>query len=261
MLTKKQIGKRISELRKLKGLSQQDLAKMIKISRPSLTQIELGNRDIGIIELQKLSKALGFTIDVLIADKFDITQKSMIKNNDKAIKHQKRNPIPVFHAEKFKAVMVYILEQCAGKSNFDENILFYLLYFCDFNYYELYEEHLTGSTYKKISNRPISQEFNFIIKQMLDNKEILRIKTHLKNNIQTRYLPLIKTNLSILKANEIEVINEVIEYLSDWSIDKLKRYTQQDMPIEITDEGKVINYELALYRELPYSVRTYTENN
>jgi hypothetical protein len=32
------------------------------------------------------------------------------------------------------------------------------------------------------------------------------------------------------------------------------------LPWEITDEGKDINYELAFYRELPYSVRVYDEN-
>jgi transcriptional regulator with XRE-family HTH domain len=40
-LSKKQIGQRITELRKMKGLSQEELAKKVKMSRPSLTQIEL----------------------------------------------------------------------------------------------------------------------------------------------------------------------------------------------------------------------------
>ena len=54
-LSQKQIGQRITELRKMKGLSQEDLAKSVKISRPSLAQIELGNRSVDILELQKLS--------------------------------------------------------------------------------------------------------------------------------------------------------------------------------------------------------------
>ncbi|MBP6323782.1 MAG: helix-turn-helix domain-containing protein, partial [Chitinophagales bacterium] len=43
-LTQKQIGGRIFDLRKMKGLSQEELADRIKISRSSLVQIELGNR-------------------------------------------------------------------------------------------------------------------------------------------------------------------------------------------------------------------------
>ena len=52
-LSQKQIGQRIAELRRTKGLSQEDLAKKIGISRPSLAQIELGNRSVDILELQK----------------------------------------------------------------------------------------------------------------------------------------------------------------------------------------------------------------
>ena len=45
-LTQKEIGRRISEIRKSKGYSQDDLAKLLNISRPSLTQIELGKRNL-----------------------------------------------------------------------------------------------------------------------------------------------------------------------------------------------------------------------
>ena len=58
-LSFKQIGKRIMELRKLKGLSQADIAKFLKIPRSSVAQIELGNRNVSVIELIKLSEALG----------------------------------------------------------------------------------------------------------------------------------------------------------------------------------------------------------
>ena len=60
-LSQKEIGQRIAELRKTKGLSQEELAKSVKISRPSLAQIELGNRSVDIMELQNLSIVLGFS--------------------------------------------------------------------------------------------------------------------------------------------------------------------------------------------------------
>lgn len=60
-LSQKQIGQRIAELRKIKGLSQENLSKSVRISRPSLAQIELGNRNVNILELQELSLVLGFS--------------------------------------------------------------------------------------------------------------------------------------------------------------------------------------------------------
>ena len=62
-LSQKQIGRRVAEIRKVKGLSQEELAKTIKISRPSLAQIELGNRSVDVLELQKFSQVLGFSLD------------------------------------------------------------------------------------------------------------------------------------------------------------------------------------------------------
>ncbi|KAF0243152.1 MAG: helix-turn-helix transcriptional regulator [Sediminibacterium sp.] len=49
ILSQKQIGKRITDLRKMKGLSQEDLTKSVEVSRPSLAQIELGNRSVDVL--------------------------------------------------------------------------------------------------------------------------------------------------------------------------------------------------------------------
>jgi len=85
-LTQKHIGNRIASLRKLKGLSQEDLAKSIGISRPSLAQIELGNRSIDILELQKFSQVLAFSLDDFMA--IDFTAKMEIAARMKAFTHE-----------------------------------------------------------------------------------------------------------------------------------------------------------------------------
>ena len=76
ILSNQQIGTRLGELRKRKGLSQAELAKSIAISRPSLAQIEQGNRNIDGVELQKLAIELGFSIDDFLSAGFSV-QKSL----------------------------------------------------------------------------------------------------------------------------------------------------------------------------------------
>ncbi|MBK6782544.1 MAG: hypothetical protein IPG79_01400 [Saprospiraceae bacterium] len=49
--------------------------------------------------------------------------------------------------------------------------------------------------------------------------------------------------------------------MSDWSASMISDYSHKDLPWEVTDEGKDISYELAFYRELPYSVRVYIDEN
>jgi len=256
-LSQKQIGQRITELRKLKGLSQEDLAKGVKISRPSLAQIELGNRTVDILELQRLSIVLEFSLDDFVSKDFPVSQDIESKEVVKAKKTSERISVPTLQVNKFKNVLLYILERCAGKPNVGETVLYKLLYFSDFNYYELYEEHLTGAKYRKLPYGPVPQKLDIIIGQMMEKGQIQRIKTEYYDKIQTRYIPLIKADLTELKASEKEVIDSVIQQLSDWSAAAISNYSHKDMPWLASKEGEEINYELAFYRDAPFSVRNY----
>ncbi len=256
-LSQEQIGQRITELRKLKGLSQAELAKSVKISRSSLVQIESGNRGIDILELQKLSMVLGFSLDDFMSEDFTISDAVETKVESKAKKIEERISVPTLQVSKFKNVLLYILEKCAGKPNVGETVLYKLLYFSDFNYYELYEEHLTGAKYRKLPFGPVPQKMDTIINQMIDKSQLQRVKTDYYGLAQTRYLPLMKANLTELKASEKEIIDKVIEQMSDWSAAAISNYSHKDMPWLASKEGEEINYELAFYRDAPFSVRNY----
>lgn len=256
-LSQKQIGQRITELRKMKRLSQEDLAKRVKISRPSLAQIELGNRSVDILELQKLSLVLEFSLDYFMSKDFSASQDVDVKEEKKAKKEEERISAPTLQVNKFKNVLLYILERCAGKPNVGETVLYKLLYFSDFNYYELYEEHLTGAKYRKLPYGPVPQKLDTIIGQMIEKGQLQRVKTEYHGYPQTRYLPLEKADLTELKASEKEIIDRVIEHMSDWSAAAISNYSHKDMPWLASKEGEEINYELAFYRDAPFSVRNY----
>jgi transcriptional regulator with XRE-family HTH domain len=256
-LSQEQIGQRIFELRKMKKLSQADLAKSINISRSSLVQIELGNRCVDILELQRLSLVLGFSLDNFMSENFTVNQELDGKTETKSVKAEERISVPMLEVNKFKNVLLYILERCAGKPNVGETVLYKLLYFSDFNYYELYEEHLTGANYRKLPFGPVPQKLDIIINQMIDGGQIQRVKTEYYGLQQTRYLPLEKANLTELKASEKEVIDRVIEQMSDWSAAAISNYSHKDLPWLASKDGEEIDYELAFYREAPFSVRNY----
>ena len=259
-LSQKQIGQRITELRKMKGLSQEDLAKSVKISRPSLAQIELGNRSVDILELLKLSLILEFSLDDFMSKDFSASQEVEGKEEKKAKKEEERISVPTLQISKFKNVLLYILERCAGKPNVGETVLYKLLYFSDFNYYELYEEHLTGAKYRKLPYGPVPQKLDTIIGQMIEKGQLQRVKTEYHGFPQTRYLPLEKADLTELRASEKEIIDRVIEQMSDWSAAMLSNYSHGDKPWKASKDGEEINYELAFYRRPPYSIRVYEDD-
>jgi transcriptional regulator with XRE-family HTH domain len=258
-ITQKEIGQRISELRKSKGYSQDDLSKMLDISRPSLTQIELGKRNLSVIEIKKIADILLISIDKLLSSNYSLFE--LIIDEEKVNEEpQIRISIPELKVNKFKDILLYILEKCAGKPNVGETILYKLLYFSDFNYYELYEEHLSGAEYRKLPYGPVPQKLDFVINQMIANKQLQRFITDYHGYPQTRYIPLSKPNLSNLNAREKDVIDKVIDQYSDWSAFAISDYSHKDMPWLASKDGEAIDYELVFYREAPYSVRNFDEN-
>lgn len=259
LLTPQSIGQRLSTLRKLKGLSQEELAKSLNISRSSLAQIELGNRGVDVLELQRLSWVLKFSLDDFVSDDFIASKEFKNESVDNTTQNHERVSTPKLLVDKFKNILLYILSQCAGKPNVGETVLYKLLYFSDFNYYELYEEHLTGATYCKLPYGPVPEKIDVVINQMIDEGQLQRVKTDYNDCPQTRYLPLVKTDLTQLKASEKEVVDRVIEQMGDWSATAISNYAHKDMPWMASKEGEVVNYELAFYRDAPYSVRNYTE--
>jgi uncharacterized phage-associated protein len=92
---------------------------------------------------------------------------------------------------------------------------------------------------------------------MISQNQLQRVKAEYHGYQITRYLPLEKANLTQLKASEKEVIDKVIAQMSDWSASAISNYSHKDMPWMATKEGEEINYELAFYREAPFSVRNY----
>lgn len=96
---------------------------------------------------------------------------------------------------------------------------------------------------------------------MLKAGEIKRLKASYFNRLQTKYLPLISADLRVINGAEKAVIDKVIDQFGDWSATALSKYSHKDMPWLATKDGEIIDYELAFYREAPFSVRNYENDD
>lgn len=61
-----QLGRRLREAREYVGLSQEEVAFALSISRPAVGNIEAGSRKVEAFELNKLSELYGRTVDYLL---------------------------------------------------------------------------------------------------------------------------------------------------------------------------------------------------
>lgn len=56
------VGKRVKDLRNKIGISQEELAEIAGLDRTYITSVECGKRNISIINIEKLAKALNVTL-------------------------------------------------------------------------------------------------------------------------------------------------------------------------------------------------------
>lgn len=62
------IAERLREARKLAGLSQGNVAKMLGLHRPSVSEIEAGNRRVSAQELARLAEIYDVSVDWLLGE-------------------------------------------------------------------------------------------------------------------------------------------------------------------------------------------------
>ncbi|PAV07602.1 Panacea domain-containing protein [Methanosphaera cuniculi] len=164
-----------------------------------------------------------------------------------------------YDKEKFKDLIHYIVYKCKDKE-IGRTVLYKLLYFSDFNYYELYEISMTGMKYYHKQNGPIPDtiKFNEAIEELNAEGRIQEKKTKIINYNKYIYNPLKepKTNFN---NKEINVIEENILKLSNMSSRKISAYSHGDKPWRLSDDQEEINYEAVFYRNENYSVRDYGE--
>lgn len=254
------LGERIRSVRERLGYSQQRLAELLGISRVTVSQMEAGRRKISASDLKRLSDILEMPADYLLnPEKEPEVVIDEVREKEETIQPM-RISVPQEKVDKFREVLLYILNKVGAKPNVGQTVIYKLLYFMDFDYYELYEEQLIGAKYQKNHYGPTPMEFAKIVQQMEKDGDLTEVKNKYFEHSQTKYLARRAPNLSVLSAQELQVIEDVLCRLSDKNGSEISAYSHGDVPWLATEEGQVIDYDLAFYRNPPYSQRQYTED-
>lgn len=255
------IGQRIRFLRNREDMSQEALAEKLGISRPAVSEIEKGSRRVTSDELIRLSKVFHVSVDYLLGlakEPKVVLEKAPAKSKKET--QDIRISVPQQNVKKLKEVLLYVLSKVGAKPNVGETVIYKLLYFIDFDFYEKYEEQLIGATYIKNNFGPTPIEFKKVVDQMIEDKELARVQRPYFEYHQKKYLPLRDPDLSNLSGREIELIDDVLRRLSDKTAKQISAYSHDDLPFQVTEDGEVIDYESVFYRNPAYSVRQYGDD-
>jgi transcriptional regulator with XRE-family HTH domain len=248
-------------MRKERGLSQEEVAAHLDMSRLTYMQIEKGGREPNLSELNLLAKLLHTPVSYLVGEQKEIQlrEKIQIAEESPAEVQTKKLTEKPFDYEKFKEVFLYVLEKVGAKSNVGETVLYKLLYFIDFDYFEKHWESITGMRYMKNHHGPTPIEFKKYIDQMEREGLLTAIKNPYFKYTQKKYLPREKATVLHLSAEELQHIDGVLTRLSDKGARELSEYSHKDVPWMVHESGEEISYQTVFYRSDDYSVATYKD--
>ncbi len=241
-------------------ISQSALARIIEVSRPTVIKILSGERELRMSEADKLAMNLGISVTEIFGEAAAI-EIVLNKKSPKENKVEKeRISVPAENVEKFKNALLYITQKIGALPNVGQTVLYKILYFCDFDYYEKYEEQLIGATYIKNHFGPTPREFSKIIKEMVKDGDIEEVVTKFFDKDQRKYLPVKNPDLSVFSGRELQHIDEEIARLGHKTAKELSDFSHQDIPWISTEIGQNIPYEAVFYRTKDTSVRTYEKD-
>lgn len=156
-------------------------------------------------------------------------------------------------------VLHYIINKTGFKNTVGRTVLHKLLYFSDFNYFEQFNESITGESYKKMERGPVPIHFESIIEELVEDGKVSLGKRKLPcGKTMNRYFSLKEPSID-LNEDEKAVINKVIKDLSHMNGKQIGEYSLSDKPVKKTDENEIIEYDLALSRSSEKKAKVYVK--
>ena len=215
--------KKIKELRTQKGLSQEQVAKAIGVSRPTYTAMEVGKQKLDLEEAQKLAKLYGIGVDELVSGN-----------------------IP--NIEKYKHMMLsYIRMNLSKDGKVPKTKLAKLLYLADFAWFYDHMESMSGMQYRKMTYGPVPDTFFRALDELEesgkisiehknpDGKEMFLISESDSNKNE---------KIQTLSKEEGELMKKIAEKWKGKSTNDIVNFTHNQLPYFLCREDELIPYEL-----------------
>mgnify|MGYP002305469682 FL=1 len=253
----------IKMLRQKYEYTQEELAKKINVSKATVIAYEKDSSNIPAATVASIAKLFDVDCDCIIhnTQPKSYTYNEIKEQNESLLKDNiERIDIPQNNIKKFKEVLLYITGKIGAKPNVGQTVLYKILYFIDFDYYELFEEQLIGARYIKNHFGPTPVDFLKITREMEEENTLSIMTDTYFNKKQTKYLPRKEADLSLFSARELQHIDNCLIRYGDKNAKELSNYSHKDVPWIIAENGEPLEYESVFYRTPDTSVRTYNED-
>lgn len=219
-------GKVIRQERMRRGISQEEMAEQLSITRPTYNNIEQGKRDITLTEANKVSSILGLDIDVLRGAVDGVAASG---NHNVDAKYE-------------QMIMSAIKYGADSDGRITKTKLAKLVYLADFGWYYDNLVSMSGMVYRKLPQGPVPDAyFRAIDELMAENKINVELKG---SSMMISLIEPDSVNRSLLNDNEQKEIKKVCETWRGKNTQEIVDFTHSQLPWQICRDGEAIPYEL-----------------
>lgn len=150
-----------------------------------------------------------------------------------------------FNADKFREAIVYIASKSEHDPYFGAVKLNKALYFADFAAYRRLGEPISGATYQHLVEGPAPRQMLPVRREMVGEGQIRLESRPYFNTVQQRIIPLRSPDVSLFSADELAILDEVLEATSALSARAVSDLSHEEVGWRLTQQGGTIPYESA----------------
>lgn len=219
----------IKSLRGQRGMSQQEIADKLDISRTSYIAVEQGKKELLLSEAQKLSNIFGVSLEDM--------ETGIIPNYDK-----------------YKEMILSYLRVAGSKKDgkIPKTKLAKLLYLADFTWFYEKMQSMSGMQYRRIKYGPVPDSYFRALDELEDEGKI--IVDHSKSDLiligETNGSK--RSSLTALDKEEKELIKKIALKWREKRTPEIVSFTHNQLPYKLCSPDEIIPYELIVQEDPEY---------
>ena len=225
----KKLNQFIKELRENRGMSQQEVAGKLGMSRASYILVEQGKKELSLSEAQKISNIFGISL-----------------------KDMETGIVPNY--EKYKEMILSFLRSfnSNGDGKIPKTKLAKLVYLADFAWFYKKMESMSGMQYRRIQYGPVPDLYFRALDELEEEGKISRDN---KNNdviLISENKSSQKQKLEKIKKEELELIKKITKKWQDKKTREIVNFTHGQLPYKLCSPDEIIPYELIIQEDPEY---------
>jgi transcriptional regulator with XRE-family HTH domain len=220
-MTKTKYSQTIKGIREARGITQDEMAKKLGMSRPTYIAVEKGKRELTVSEFDVLSKVLGVSMEEL--------ELGVIAN-----------------FEKYKQ-MILMYVRNSGKEGVRRTKLAKLVYLADFAWFYHHLESMSGMLYRRLQYGPVPDGYFRALLELEEEGKITVTTKEEDDKVSYTYHESSSNRaqkLTAVSEEEERLMNKIFANWKDKRGIELVNFTHNQLPWAICHENEIIPYAL-----------------